>query len=68
MCQKMIYIAIFYSHFFHSLLVYDKTFYLQVYLSNCVHKLGNKQLTDDLYDNLILEIRSYKCCIMIELI
>ena len=28
-----------------SLLVYDKKYYLQVYLDNCAHKILNKEMT-----------------------
>ena len=33
-----------------SLLVYDKKYYLQVYLDNCVYKTASKQMTDYLYE------------------
>ena len=36
----------------HSLLLYDKKFYLQVYLDNCAYKTVNKQMTDYLDDKL----------------
>ena len=35
-----------------SLLVYDKKYYLQVYLDNCAYKIVNKQITDYLDENL----------------
>ena len=35
-----------------SLLVYDKKYYLQVYLDNCAYKTVNKQMTDYLDENL----------------
>ena len=34
-----------------SLLVYDKKFYLQVYLDNCAYKIIKKQMTDYLNEN-----------------
>ena len=34
------------------LLVYDKKYYLQVYLDNCTYKTGNKQMTDYVDENL----------------
>ena len=34
------------------LLVYDKKYYLQVYLDNCAYKTVNKQMTDYLDENL----------------
>ena len=36
-----------------SLFVYDKKFYLQIYLDNCASKFVNKQMTDYLDENLI---------------
>ena len=38
-----------------SLLVYDKKFYLQVYLDNCAYKIIKKQMTDYLNEN------NFKC-------
>ena len=38
--------------FIDSLLVYDKKYYLQVYLDNCVYKIVNKQVTDYLDENI----------------
>ena len=38
--------------FIDSLLVYDKKYYLQVYLENCVYKIVNKQVTDYLAENI----------------
>ena len=38
--------------FIDSLLVYDKKYYLQVYLDNCVYKIVNKQVTDYLEENI----------------
>ena len=35
-----------------SLLVYDKKYYLQVYLDNCAYKIVNKQMADYLDENL----------------
>ena len=35
-----------------SLLVYDKKYYLKIYLDNCAYKLVNKQRTDYLYESL----------------
>ena len=35
-----------------SLLVYDKKYYLQVYLDNCAYKTVNKQMTDYLDESL----------------
>ena len=34
------------------LLVYEKKYYLQVYLDNCAYKIQSKQMTDYLDDNL----------------
>ena len=36
-----------------SLLVYDKIYYLRVYLNNCAYKIVNKQMTDYLDGNLL---------------
>ena len=36
----------------NSLLVYDKKYYLQVYLDNCAYKIVNKQMADYLDENL----------------
>ena len=44
-----------------SLLVYEKKYYLQIYLDNCAYKNANK-----LIDIINLGIRYYKCCITIE--
>ena len=38
--------------FIDCLLVYDKKYYLQVYLDNCSYKIVNKQMTDYLDENL----------------
>ena len=38
--------------FIDSLLVYDKKYYLQLYLDNCDYKIMNKQVTDYLDENL----------------
>ena len=38
--------------FIDSLLVYDKKYYLQVYLDNCVYKIVSKQVTDYLDENI----------------
>ena len=35
-----------------SLLVYNSKYNLQIYLDNCAHKLGNKQIADYPDDNL----------------
>ena len=35
-----------------SLLVYDKKYYIQVYLDNCTYEIVNKQMTDYLDENL----------------
>ena len=35
-----------------SLLVYEKKYYVQVYLDNCPYKIVNKQMTDYLYESL----------------
>ena len=35
-----------------SLLVYSSKYNLQMYLDNCAHKLGNKQIADYSDDNL----------------
>ena len=34
-----------------SLLVYENKYYLQVYLDNCAHEIGNKQMTDYFDEN-----------------
>ena len=34
------------------LLVYEKKYYLQVYLDNCAYEIANKQMTDYLDNNL----------------
>ena len=34
-----------------SLLLYDKKYYLQVYLDNCAYKTVNKQMTEYLDEN-----------------
>ena len=36
----------------HFLLVYEKKYYLQVYLDNCAYKILNTQMADYLGDNL----------------
>ena len=36
----------------NSLLSYDKKYYIQAYLDNCVYKIVNKQMTDYLDENL----------------
>ena len=38
--------------FIDCLLVYDKKYYLQVYLDNCSYKIVNKKMTDYLDENL----------------
>ena len=38
--------------FIDSLVVYDKKYYLQVYLDNCAYKIVIKQMTDYLDENL----------------
>ena len=40
---------------------------LQVYLDHCICKIVNKKMTD-YFDENVLKIRHYKCCITIELI
>ena len=35
-----------------SLLVYDKKYYLEVYLENCADKIVDKQMTDYFHENL----------------
>ena len=50
-----------------SLLVYDKKYYLEVYLDNCAYKIITKQMTDYL-DEIFLKIRYNKFCAAIELI
>ena len=37
---------------FDSLLEYKNKYYMQVYLDNCVYKIANKQMADNLDDNL----------------
>ena len=37
----------------NSLLVYDKKYYLRVYLDNCTHTTLNKQMTDYLDENFL---------------
>ena len=44
-CKSFITISI------NSLIAYNKTYYLQVYLENCVYKIVNKQMTDYLDEN-----------------
>ena len=39
-----------------SLLVYEKKYYLQVYLDSCAYKIANKQMTDYLNNNLFEDI------------
>ena len=36
----------------NSLLVYEKKYYLQVYLDNCPYEIVDKQMTDYLDENL----------------
>ena len=36
----------------NSLLAYDKKYYIQACLDNCVYKIVNKQMTDYLHENL----------------
>ena len=36
----------------NSILAYDKKYYIQAYLNNCVYKIVNKQMTDYLDENL----------------
>ena len=57
------------------LLVYESTYYLQVYLDNCAYKIIDKRMIDYLGDNpfetdedYFLIRRSYKYCLTIELI
>ena len=38
--------------FIDSLRVYDKKYYLQVYLDNCAYNIVNKQMADYLDENL----------------
>ena len=45
-CKSFIFISI------DSLLVYNKKYYLQVYLDNYAYKIINKQMTDYLDENL----------------
>ena len=49
-----------------SLIVYDKKYYLQLYLDNCAYKIINKGQI--ILMKIFLKIRYYKCCITIELI
>ena len=35
-----------------SLLVYENKYYLQVYLNNCAYKIGKKEITDYVDDNI----------------
>ena len=35
-----------------SLVVYNKKYYLEVYLDNCIYKIINKRMTDYLDENL----------------
>ena len=51
----------------YSLLVYDKKYYLQVYLENGAYKILNKKWQIILM-KIFLKIRYYKCCITIKLI
>ena len=51
-----------------SLLVYDKKYYLQIYLDYCAYKTVSKQLIDSLDEIFFLKVGFYKCCITIELI
>ena len=44
-CKSFITISI------NSLIAYNKTYYLQVYLENCVYKIVNKQMADYLDEN-----------------
>ena len=50
-----------------SLLVYEKKYYLQVYLDNCGYKIVSKWMADYLDEN-ILKVKYYKCCFTTELI
>ena len=45
-CESFTFISIDY------LLIYEKKYYLQVYLDNCAYKIANKQMEDYLDDNL----------------
>ena len=54
-----------------SLLGYKNKYYLQVYLDSCAYTIVDKQIIDYLGDSPFetgVNIKSYKCCIMIELI
>ena len=48
------------------LLVYEKKYYLQVYLDNCHYKIGNKQMI--ILMKMFSKIRYYTCSITIEFI
>ena len=53
------------------LLVYEKKYYLQVYLNNSAYKIVNTEMVGYLDNNIFdsdLFFESYKCCIIIELI
>ena len=53
-----------------SLLVYDKKYYLQVYLDNCAYKIVSKQMIDypdeNLFEDYILQIMYYDRIVIIE--
>ena len=52
MCQKMIQKCEYFTVIsIYSLLLYDKKYYLQVSLHNCVYNIINKQMTDYLNEN-----------------
>ena len=38
-----------------SLLVYENTYYLQVYIDNCAYKIVNKQMRDYLDENVFVD-------------
>ena len=74
MCQKIIENVNLLQSYLLILYLYVKTNitmqYLPVYLNNCSYKIIHKQVIDYLGDNCLenKNIRSYKCCIKIELI
>ena len=53
-----------------SLILYEKKYSLQLCLDYCAYKVIDKQMIDYLDDSFLklMKIRSYKWCIMIELI
>ena len=58
---------IFYSYFYLFFSCIQKKYYLQVYLDNCSCKIANRNRQIILMA-IFLKIRSYKCCITLELI